>query len=754
MSKKDLYVVKRSGQKELLDINKLHKVVEKACENVSSVSASEVELASQIKFFDGMKTSEIQETLIKAATELTTEDNPNYQYVAGNLSNFHLRKEVYGQKEPLSLYDQILKGVHDKMYTPELLEWYSKEEIDTIDTFIDHSKDFEMTGAAIQQFIDKYLVRNRYTKKYYETPQFSYILIAMVGFHSYKDKERLKAVKDFYELISGGVVSPPTPILAKLRTPTKQFSSCVLIESGDNLESITSAGTAIVKYVAKSAGIGINASAIRSKGSSVRNGEATSTGMIPFLKKFAGDVKSVSQGGIRNASATINYLIWHHEIEDLLVLKNNKGTEETRIRNMDYCVSICGLFYERYLKNEDMTLFSPHEVPDLLEAFYSDQNKFKELYEKYERSTKVKKIKVSTRHILNSLMVERKETGRVYILNVDNANTHGPLKPDLAPIKMTNLCAEILQNTAPMGQDDSLIALCTLASINLGKINSPEDFEKPCKYAVRFLDNILSYQDYLLPESERHTRYYRPLGIGLTNMAYWFAKNGLSYTGDQKTLDTVDEYLEAYQYYLVKASCDLAKELGPCEKYENTKYSDGLVCIDWYKKTLDQLVKPSVRMDWKTLKEDLKTYGIRNATLSAIMPCESSVLTINSTNGIEPIRALVVKKKSKEGIIKQVAPSVNRLKNKYELLWDLGSAEGYIKIVAIMQKYIDQSISSNTTYSPKFYENNEVPMSVLMKDLLTAYKYSLKTLYYCNTSPNEDDENQKEEKCSGGGCTL
>jgi len=435
-----LHIIKRSGEKELLDINKLHKVVEKACIGISNVSASEVELASKIKFFDGMKSSDIQLTLIKAATDLITEDSPNYQYVAGNLLNFHLRKEVYGQKEPPSLYDQIVKGVDDKMYTSELLEWYNKEDIDKIDMFLDHTKDFEMTGAAIQQFSDKYLVRNRYTKKYYETPQFAYILIAMVGFHSYEGKNRLKAIKDFYELISSGTISLPTPILAKLRTPTKQFSSCVLIESGDDLDSITSAGTAIVKYVAKSAGIGINASHIRSRGSSVRNGEATSTGVIPFMKKFAADVKSVSQGGIRNASATITYTIFHHEVEDLLVLKNNKGTEETRIRNMDYCVALCGLFYERYLKNEDMTLFSPHEVPDLMDAFYSDQIKFKELYEKYEKSTKVKKKKVSTREILNSLMVERKETGRVYILNVDNANIHGPFKPEVAPIKMTNLC--------------------------------------------------------------------------------------------------------------------------------------------------------------------------------------------------------------------------------------------------------------------------------------------------------------------------
>lgn len=751
----ELYIVKRDGTKELLDINKLHKVVEKACLGVSNVSASEVEIASQIKFFDGMKSSEIQQTLIKAATELITEDTPNYQYVAGNLLNFHLRKEVYGQKEPPALLEQIERGVKDKMYTSELLEWYTKEEIDKIDMFVDHSKDFEMTGAAIQQFYDKYLVRNRYTKKFYETPQFSYILIAMVGFHSYKDKDRLKAIKEFYELISSGTISLPTPILAKLRTPTKQFSSCVLIESGDSIESITAAGTAIVKYVANSAGIGICASAIRSRGSAVKNGEATSTGMIPFLKKFAGDVKSVSQGGIRNASATINYLIWHHEIEDLLVLKNNKGTEETRIRNMDYCVSINGLFYERYIKDEDMTLFSPHEVPDLYEAFYGDPVKFKELYEKYEKSTKIKKTKVSTRKILNSLLVERKETGRIYILNVDNANINGPFKSEVAPIKMTNLCVEINLPTVPMGSPESTIALCTLAAINFGKINNPEDFQKPCKYAIRFLDNILSYQSYLVPESERHTRFYRPLGVGVTNIAYWFAKNGLSYTGDQKTLDMVDEYMEAFQYYLVRASCDLAKELGPCEKYQNTRYSEGLTSVDWYKKTVDQLVVPTLRMDWKSLKEDLKQYGIRNATVSALMPAESSSAAINSTNGIEPIRSLVTKKKSKEGILIQVAPGISRLKNKYDLLWDLKSPEGYIKIASIMQKYVDQSISSNTTYSPRFYENNEVPMSVMMKDILTAYKYGLKSLYYLNTSPLEEDANQKEESgCSGGGCTL
>lgn len=750
----ELYIIKRNGNKELLDINKLHKVVEKACEGVSGVSASEVELASKIKFFDGMKSSEIQQTLIKAATELITEDSPNYQYVAGNLINFHLRKEVYGTKEPPSLYEQIINGINDNMYTKELLEWYSKDEIDKIDSFIDHTKDFEMTGAAIQQFIDKYLVRNRYTKKYYETPQFAYILIAMVGFHSYEGKERLKAVKDFYELISNGVISLPTPILAGLRTPTKQFSSCVLIESGDSLNSMNSTATAIVNYVSKKAGIGICASSIRSKGSSVKNGEVVHTGIIPFLKYFTSAVKSVSQGGVRNASGTMYYNIWHHEIEDLIVLKNNKGTEETRIRNMDHAVCINKLFYERYLNNEYITLFSPHEVPDLYDAFYKDNDKFKELYEKYERSTRVKKKKISARHLLNELMIQRKETGRIYILNVDNANIHGPFKPEVAPVRMSNLCLEINLPTKSMGYDDSLIALCTLAAINFGKINDPEDFKSPCNYIVRFLDNLLSYQEYPMPEAERHTRYYRPLGVGITNLAYWFAKNGLSYTGDQKTLDMLDEYVEAFQYYLVSTSCELAKEKGPCEKYKHTKYSDGLVCLDWYKKTVDDLVKPVRRMDWKTLKNNLKQYGIRNATLSACMPCESSVLTINSTNGIEPIRSLVVKKKSKEGIIKQVAPNINRLKNKYEMLWDLTSPEGYIKIASVIQKYIDQSISSNTTYSPKFYENNEVPMSVLMKDFILSYKLGLKTLYYCNTSPNEEDENQKEEKCTSGGCTL
>lgn len=747
-------VIKRDGSREPLDINKLHQVVERACQGVSGVSASEVELASQIKFFDGMKTSQIQETLIKAATELITEDTSNYQYVAGNLLNFHLRKEIYGEKNPPSLYEQIKRGVEDKMYTPEFLTWFTEEEINKLDAVIDHTKDFEMSGASLQQFQDKYLVRNRFTKKYYETPQFSYMLMSMVGFSSYTGTARLKAIRDFYELTSNGIISLPTPILAKLRTPTKQFSSCVLIESGDDLESITSAGTAMVKYVAKSAGIGVCASRIRAHGSKVRNGEATSTGIIPFVKKFAGDIKSVSQGGIRNASGTVYYNIWHLEIEDIIVFKNNKGTEETRIRNLDHAVCLNNLFYKRYLANEDITLFCPNDVPDLYDAFYEDSEKFRELYEKYERSTKVRKKKINARTLMNNLMIERKETGRIYILNVDNANTHGPFKPEIAPIKMSNLCAEIALPTKEMGKDDSLIALCTLAAINFGKINTPEDFEKPCMYAVRFLDNLLSYQQYPMPEAERHTKMYRPLGVGVTNIANWIAKNGLTYNGDQKTYDMVDEYMEAFQYYLVRASCDLAKEIGACDAVSHSKYSDGLTSIDWYKKTVDELVKPNLRMDWKTLKEDLKTYGIRNATVSALMPAESSSVVINSTNGIEPIRSLVVTKRSKEGVIKQVAPQTNRLKNKYELLWDLKSADGYIKIAAIMQKYIDQSISSNTTYNPAHYSNNEVPMSVLMKDFLTAYKYGIKTLYYANTSPLADEEAAQEEKCGSGGCTL
>lgn len=749
-----IIVTKRNGKSEPLDINKIHVVVEKACEGISGVSASEVEIASQLQFYNKMKTSDIQKTIIKAATDLISEESPNYQYVAANLLNFHLRKEVYNQKEPTSLYEHILNCVTDSMYSKEVLEWYTKEEIDTIDTYIDHEKDYKLTSAAVQQFIDKYLVRNRYTGKYYETPQFLYMLIAMFGFHATQDKkQRLKEVREFYTLISDGYLSLPTPILAGLRTPTKQFSSCVLVESGDSLKSITSTATSVVNYVARKAGIGICASAIRPKGDPVRNGEVLHTGVIPFLKLLAAAVKSVSQGGVRNASGTIYYNIWHPEIEDLLVLKNNKGTEETRIRNMDYGVCISRLFYERYIQNKDMSLFSPNDVPDLYEAFYADQDKFKTLYEKYEKDSSIKKKKISARFLLNELMIQRKETGRIYIFNVDNANENGPFKPEIAPIKMSNLCTEIALPTKPMGDDDSLIALCTLSAINLAKINEPEDFAKPCEYAVKFLDNLLSYQEFPAVEAERHTRFYRPLGIGITNLAYWFAKNELSYYADDRTLSKVDEFMEAFQYYLVKTSVDLAKEKGPCEKYRDTKYADGLVCLDWYKRSVDALSQNTPKMDWDSLREDLKKYGIRNATLSTQMPCESSVLCINSTNGIEPIRSFITEKTSKEGIVRQVAPSYPRLKNKYDLLWDITSPEGYIKIVAVMQKYMDQAISANITYNPEHYDKNEVPMSVLMRDFMLAYKFGLKTQYYLVTSPLED-ENVKAEKCESGACSI
>lgn len=751
-----VFITKRDGTKEQLDIAKIHRVVEYACKDISGVSVSEIELKSQLRFFDGMKTTDIQETLIRATHDLISVDTPNYAIVGGRLINYHLRKEVYGDISPRSLYDQI-KIVSDLgFYTKELLEWYTPEEIEKLDSYIEHDRDFEFPYAAMEAFRGKYLIRDRSIKKFYETPQFAYMLIAMTGFNAYPKDKRLKVIRDFYEMLSTGIVSLPTPILAGLRTSQKQFSSCVLIESGDSLDSINATSNAIVNYVSKKAGLGINAGKIRAKGSKVRNGDTLHTGVVPFLKLFNAAVKSCSQGGIRDGSATVYFPIWHYEIEDVMVLKNNKGTEDTRIRTMDYAISLSKLFYERYVNNEDITLFSPNDVPDMYDAFFADQEKFKELYEKAEKNSKIRKKKVNARDLFHALMIERKETGRIYIFNVDNANNHGPFKPEFAPIRQSNLCLEIALPVKEMGTDESLIALCTLGGINFGKINDPEDFRKPCEMIIRFLDALLSYQDYPVLEAQKHTRYYRPLGVGVTNIAYWFAKNGLSYNGDQKTLDMVDEYFEAYYYYLVKASVQLAKEFGPCEKVEHTRYSDGLTCVDWYKKSVDKLVKPNTRMDWTSLKEDLKTYGIRNSTVSALMPNESNSVVLNATNGIEPVRSLITNKGNKDMQSNLVVPGISRLKNKYELLWDLTNAEGYIKIASVMQKYVDQAISSNTTYNPKHYDKEEIPMSLLMKDLILSFNYGLKTLYYNNTPDGSADVDNQTDKsgCGSGGCTL
>jgi len=729
-------VVKRNGTKEALDLNKFHKVVEWACEGITGVSESEIEIKSQIQFFNGMKTTDIQETLIKAAADLISEDTPNYQYVAGNLINYNLRKEVYGDFNPIDLATHIKQVVDGGYYDPEILSWYGPDDLRLLNSYIDHKRDFTLTYAGMEQFRGKYLVKNRVTSKYYETPQMTFMLIAMVLFRDYKE-DRLKWIKELYDSVSNFEISLPTPIMAGLRTPQKQFSSCVLIETNDSLDSINATSSSIVKYVSQKAGIGIGAGRIRAVGSPIRNGDASHTGVIPFYKHFQSAVKSCSQGGVRGGAATLYYPAWHLEVEDILVLKNNKGTEDNRVRHLDYGVQFNRVLYERLLTGGNITLFSPSDVPDLYDAFFTDVDKFKELYEKYERS-KVRKKVVSAIDLFSAFMQERKDTGRIYLQNVDHANDHGSFIKELAPIRMSNLCSEIDLPTKPLNDlndPDGEISLCTLAAINWGKIKDPNDFERPCTLIVRALDELLSYQDYPVLAARNSTMARRPLGVGIINLAYWLARNDLTYQHiDTEGLKKVHEYAEAWSYYLIKASIDLAAEKGAPSKSNQTKYSQGIMPIDTYKREVDELVTPDYKLDWNLLRERAKQYGIRNSTLMALMPAETSAQISNSTNGIEPVRSLITVKQSKDGVLKQVVPEIRRLKRKYDLLWEQVSPEGYIKIASVLQKFIDQGISVNTSYNPKFYDEEQIPMSTMLQHMLMFYKYGGKQLYYFNTN--------------------
>ena len=728
-------VIKRDGRKEPLNIEKLHKVVFWATENLSGVSASELELRSQIQFYNNIKTSELQETLIKAAADLISEEATNYQYVAGRLVNYHLRKQVYNDYHPLSLIDIIKKNVGSGFYDANLLSDYTEEEWASINKFVDHERDMQLTYVAMEQLRGKYLVQNRVTGEIMETPQVAYALIAATLFAKYPQETRLKYVRDYYDAISKHDISLPTPIMAGLRTPQRQFSSCVLIETGDSLDSINATSSAIVKYVSQKAGIGIGAGSIRAIGSPIRRGDASHTGLIPFYKMFQAAVRSCSQGGVRNGAATLYYPLWHYEVEDLLVLKNNKGTEDNRIRQMDYGVQFNKLMYERLLQGGDITCFSPSDVPGLYDSFFADQDKFKELYEKAEKNPKIRKKTYKAIDLFSQFMEERKNTGRIYLMNVDHANTHGAFIESKAAIKQSNLCAEIALPTKPLQHifdEEGEISLCTLSAINWGNVKEPKDFEKMCDLAVRGLDALLDYQNYPVIAAQLSTMNRRPLGIGIINFAYFLAKNDLSYS-DPRALALVDEYAEAWSYYLIKASNQLAIEKGAAPKSDETKYGSGVLPIDTYKREVDELVPHVERMDWESLRVNLREHGIRNSTLMALMPAETSAQVANATNGIEPPRSLISVKQSKHGVLKQVVPEFRKLKNKYELLWDQKSPEGYLKLVAILQKYIDQSISTNTSYNPTFYEDEKIPMSVMIGHLLLCYKYGLKTLYYFNT---------------------
>jgi len=727
-------VTKRNGDSQEFDLDKVHKVLEWATAGLTGVSMSEIELKSNIQLYDKIPAYDIHELLIKSASELISENTPNYQYVAARLISYKLRKEVYGDYEPWTLKKLIAYNVSSGVYDSGILEKYTDEELGELGSYIKHERDDTFTYAGMEQFRGKYLVQDRKTKEHYETPQMLYMMVSATLFSNYPTQIRIKYVKEYYDAISQFYISLPTPIMAGVRTPTRQFSSCVLIESDDSLDSINSTASSIVRYISKKAGIGINAGQIRAEGARVGDGSVVHTGLIPFLKYFQSAVKSCSQGGVRGGAATVYLPIWHYEFEDLVVLKNNKGTEENRVRHMDYAFQLNKLMYERLLSGGNITLFDPNDVPGLYEAFFDDQDKFKELYEKYERAYSIRKRTIPALEVFQKLLTERKDTGRIYVMNVDHANDHGSFIAEEAPIKQSNLCCEINLPTKALNDvndPEGEISLCTLSAINWGLINEPSEFEKYCDLSVRALDELLDYQDYPIPAAQISTMNRRPLGVGIINLAYFLAKRGLKY--DESAFKVVDEYAEAWSYYLIKSSANLAEEKGKIPLNNQTKYAFGDTPNTTYKSAVDNLIEHKERLPWDELRTQLKTTGIRNSTLMALMPAETSAQISNSTNGIEPPRALVSYKQSKDGVLAQVVPGYHYLRNKYDLLWEQESPDGYLKICAILQKYVDQGISVNTSYNPEHYEDNKIPMSVMLQDLVTSYKYGLKQLYYFNT---------------------
>ncbi|MGL5376422.1 MAG: class 1a ribonucleoside-diphosphate reductase subunit alpha [Aeromonas veronii] len=754
----NLFVTKRNGHKEPIDLDKIHRVLDWAAEGLDNVSVSQVELKSHIQFYDGIRTADIHETIIKATADLISEQTPDYQYMAARLAIFHLRKKAYGQFEPPHLYQHVARLVDMGKYDKHLLEDYTQAEFEELNTHLDHWRDMDFSYAAVKQLEGKYLVQNRVTGEIYESPQFLYILVAACLFSKYPKDTRLDYIKRFYDAVSTFKISLPTPIMSGVRTPTRQFSSCVLIECDDSLDSINATASSIVRYVSQRAGIGINAGRIRGLGSPIRGGEAFHTGCIPFYKYFQTAVKCCSQGGVRGGAATLFYPLWHTEVESLLVLKNNRGVEENRVRHMDYGVQINKLMYQRLIKGGDITLFSPSDAPGLYDAFFADQDKFEELYVKYEQDPAIRKKTLKAVDLFSLMMQERAGTGRIYIQNVDHCNTHSPFDPSVAPVRQSNLCLEIALPTKPLNNIDDEsgeIALCTLSAFNLGAIEKLEDLEEMADLAVRALDALLDYQDYPIAAAKKGSMGRRTLGIGVINYAYYLAKNGARYS-DGSGLALTHRTFEAIQYYLLKASVQLARESGPCPLFGETTYAQGILPIDTYKKDLDALCNEPLHMDWESLREEIKSVGLRNSTLTALMPSETSSQISNATNGIEPPRGLVSVKASKDGILKQVVPEYDRLKDQYELLWKQPSVDGYLQLVGIMQKFVDQAISANTNYDPARFEGNKVPMKQLLKDLLTAYKYGLKTLYYHNTRDGADDAQTdlQDDGCAGGACKI
>jgi ribonucleoside-diphosphate reductase alpha chain len=737
----NINIVKRTGQKEELNIDKIHKVVEFACEGLAGVSSSLIEMNANIQFYDGMSTDEIQEILIKSANDLINLDAPNYQYAAARLLSYAIYKQVFGEYKTVTLKEMITQNINRGIYDKAILESYDDEELAKLDTYIHHKRDENFTYAGLRQVVDKYLVQDRSSGEIFETPQFMYMMIAATLFANYPKEDRMHYVRRYYDATSLFKLNIPTPVMAGVRTPVRQFASCVLVDSDDTLDSIFASDMSIGRYTAQRAGIGINAGRIRGVNAKIRGGEVAHTGIVPFLKKFEATVRCCTQNGVRGGSATTHFPFWHQEIEDILVLKNNKGTEDNRVRKLDYSIQLNKTMYERLLSGGDITLFSPHDVPGLYEAYFGDPASFQELYEKYERATSIKKKTVSAMDLFSALIKERAETGRIYIMNVDHCNTHSSFKDT---VYMSNLCQEITLPTKPLTHIDDPegeIALCILSAINVGILKDIDDLEELCELAVRALEEIIDYQKYPIKAAEISTKARRSLGVGYIGLAHYLAKNHVKYE-DKEAWKLVHDLSEAFQYYLLKASNKLAKERGACDYFDRTKYSEGILPIDTYKNDVDSIVKNKLNYDWDTLRTDIQQHGLRHSTLSAQMPSESSSVVSNATNGIEPPRGYLSVKKSKKGPLKQIVPQYNTLKNHYTLLWDMPSNEGYINVVAVMQKFFDQAISGNWSYNPTHFENNEVPMSVMMQDLLNTYKYGWKTSYYQNTYDYKTDDDE------------
>ncbi len=755
MKNKNILVSKRNGSKEPLNLEKIHRVISWAAEGLENVSVSEVELRSHIQFYDGITTSDIHETIIKSAADLISETAPDYQHLSARLAIYHLRKKAFNRFTPPELFEHINKMVNAGLYDAQVIQDYTKKEIDELGGYIQHNRDLSFSYAAVKQLEGKYLIQNRVTGKIYESPQFIYMLIPMCLFAHYPKTTRLQYIKDFYDASSLFKLSLPTPIMSGVRTPTRQFSSCVLIECGDSLDSINATSSSIVKYVSQRAGIGVNIGRIRALGSEIRGGEAYHTGMIPFIKHFQTAVKSCSQGGVRGGAATLFYPIWHLEVESLLVLKNNRGVEENRARHLDYGVQLNKTMYQRMIAGGDITLFSPSDVPGLYDAFFEDQDEFERLYKIYEVDDRIRKKRVKAIELFTQLAQERAQTGRIYIQNVDHCNIHSPFDSKKAPVRQSNLCLEIALPTNKMesiDDPDGEIALCTLSAFNLGEISDLSELEKLSDLIVRALDSLLDYQNYPIEAARRSSMGRRTLGVGVTNLAYYLAKNSTKYS-DGSANGLIHRTFEAIQFYLLKASNQLAQEFGVCHYFDDTNYAKGILPIDTYKKELDDVCSEPLHLDWDTLRAEIKQHGLRNSTLTALMPCETSSQITNSTNGIEPPRGYVSVKASKDGILKQVVPGFKELKDNYELLWQIPNNQGYLQLVGIMQKFVDQAISSNTNYDPARFNEDKVPIKLVLQDLLYAYKMGLKTLYYHNTRDGASD-NQEDDSCAGGACKL